>query len=472
MTDGKGYLLPTVIDPAGRRYVCVPIPDEEYHILAFLGQLDMLSYWWTWARDDAKRGKDAAQVWRAITEDVRQRLDNGEECEIVQLELRIVDCVMEYRTSPEGSWVPVPGGDDVCGEQGPPGADGAPGAPGADGAPGEQGPRGLQGIQGIQGATGATGATGAQGPAGDCPCDTDAPEPPDDLESLCGIANYIVEYNDANFTDMLNVAQNAVAIIDAVQELAESLTNPVLNVVLDVITAWSSLTISAFRAAITLSVLEDARCKLYCLLKENGSYSYAVLQAWIDEIVADSGTNIALGWWATIVNTIAESEWGRRAYIGSTGPSVECATLCDDCAEPPCDDPGQQQSTYSAWTGWAFGAYGAYYADVLQGTARGYVDPIGYVWQNSGTITLPQTRTIDYVDVDMDSDGIARSVAIFDMSDNLLVSANPAVGRQTTRLTLPSAYTSDQIKVQTQATNTANSFKATWVYSIVVHWAC
>lgn len=76
----SAYLLPTVIDPPGRRYVCVPIPDEQMHILAFLGQLDMLSYWWNWERDPLKQGTLAAQVWLDIVDEVRRQLDENETC--------------------------------------------------------------------------------------------------------------------------------------------------------------------------------------------------------------------------------------------------------------------------------------------------------------------------------------------------------------------------------------------------------
>lgn len=76
----RGYPLPTIIDPENCVCVCVPIPDDPGHIRAFLGQLDMLGYWYTWERDLTHGGKEAADVWRGIVECVRWRLDNDCGC--------------------------------------------------------------------------------------------------------------------------------------------------------------------------------------------------------------------------------------------------------------------------------------------------------------------------------------------------------------------------------------------------------
>lgn len=75
-----GYLIPDVIDPDECICVCVPIPNDERHIQAFKAQLFALSRWWTWERDDLKRGKDAAAVWAGIYECVEARMDNNCGC--------------------------------------------------------------------------------------------------------------------------------------------------------------------------------------------------------------------------------------------------------------------------------------------------------------------------------------------------------------------------------------------------------
>ena len=84
----RGYLLPLVNNPAEQISVCVPIPNDINHIRAFLGQLDMLGYWWLWERDSGKNGTLAAHVWREIADTVRERIDNGELCSMGCLQLR------------------------------------------------------------------------------------------------------------------------------------------------------------------------------------------------------------------------------------------------------------------------------------------------------------------------------------------------------------------------------------------------
>lgn len=78
----RGYLLPETINPETNISVCVPIPNDINHIRAFLGQIDMLGYWWTWEMESTKSGTLAAAVWRGIAEIVRARIDNQEECEM------------------------------------------------------------------------------------------------------------------------------------------------------------------------------------------------------------------------------------------------------------------------------------------------------------------------------------------------------------------------------------------------------
>lgn len=102
----NGYLLPAVVDPSERISVCVPIPNDLNHLLAFLGQLDMLAYWWTWERDDAKTGTEVAQVWREIVAQVRAQLDVGEGCADMAFDVRqnpLLPCKLE-KTEDGETW--------------------------------------------------------------------------------------------------------------------------------------------------------------------------------------------------------------------------------------------------------------------------------------------------------------------------------------------------------------------------------
>lgn len=79
-SDGKGYILPEVIDPAGSKCVSIPVPNDRYHIAAFWGALWTLGAWYNWERDSLKQGKDAAAVWQDIIAAARVEWDNELYC--------------------------------------------------------------------------------------------------------------------------------------------------------------------------------------------------------------------------------------------------------------------------------------------------------------------------------------------------------------------------------------------------------
>lgn len=70
-----GYKLPEVIAPEENCCICIPIPNDFNHKMAFLGQLDELGYWWNWERDDLKQGREAAAVWREIVACIREEMN-------------------------------------------------------------------------------------------------------------------------------------------------------------------------------------------------------------------------------------------------------------------------------------------------------------------------------------------------------------------------------------------------------------
>ncbi len=79
-TGRKGYLLPTVLEPASYREVCVKIPDDPAHVRAFLGQIYRLQYWNTWQRNPTKEGRLAARAWQIPYDAVVAALDAAEGC--------------------------------------------------------------------------------------------------------------------------------------------------------------------------------------------------------------------------------------------------------------------------------------------------------------------------------------------------------------------------------------------------------
>lgn len=64
MNKDGGFPLPDVINPEETFCVTIEVPADRWHIAAFWGALQELTYWFNWQRDDDKKGTQAAQVWR------------------------------------------------------------------------------------------------------------------------------------------------------------------------------------------------------------------------------------------------------------------------------------------------------------------------------------------------------------------------------------------------------------------------
>lgn len=94
--DG-GYLLPEVIDPP-RVSLCIQIPDDPNHIIAFWGALEQLSKWWNWQRDDAHTAKEVAAVWLDVWKKARESFYAGD--------CATDECRGYAPNSPRISWFP------------------------------------------------------------------------------------------------------------------------------------------------------------------------------------------------------------------------------------------------------------------------------------------------------------------------------------------------------------------------------
>lgn len=78
MPHENGYLLPQVVNPGSTRCFQVEVPDDPEHISAFLAQIEQLSYWYTWERDQTKKGREVAAVWWDVYNAVRDSTCEGE----------------------------------------------------------------------------------------------------------------------------------------------------------------------------------------------------------------------------------------------------------------------------------------------------------------------------------------------------------------------------------------------------------
>jgi hypothetical protein len=75
-----GWILPTVIDPENRKAVCICIPDELNHVMAFWGALRELGYWFNWQRNPDKDGLPVSLVWAQIINEAHRKWIEGVMC--------------------------------------------------------------------------------------------------------------------------------------------------------------------------------------------------------------------------------------------------------------------------------------------------------------------------------------------------------------------------------------------------------
>lgn len=76
----RGWELPIVIEPETTFAACICIPNDRYHIAAFWGALQELSYWFNWARDDNKTGLAASLVWQRTIDEAYAKYVEGIMC--------------------------------------------------------------------------------------------------------------------------------------------------------------------------------------------------------------------------------------------------------------------------------------------------------------------------------------------------------------------------------------------------------
>lgn len=252
----------------------------------------------------------------------------NEICDMGIENIRIDGCDLQI-TYDGTEWVTVGDLTDcaVPGPPGPPGADGLNGSDGAPGAPGATGPKGDKGDKGDPGNGGSV----------------YSPPTTDDTEALCGIATYLTSWHDGIWRNYLDQAAAgadvAEATVNAIQAVVIVITGGVggiiftvlANLIADAFTAG----ISAIKAAVTPSALEDVQCWLYCELKANG-YGPNTIQHWHDKIMAESGANVGLQYWANGLLGLTQDTWDFRANIGTLTPSATCAALCTDCPSGEC----------------------------------------------------------------------------------------------------------------------------------------
>lgn len=70
MVDRPPYPIPENVNPGVYRCIVVPVPDDPTYMRVFAGVISDMTQWFNWARDEGKNGKECAQVWRDIYNEI------------------------------------------------------------------------------------------------------------------------------------------------------------------------------------------------------------------------------------------------------------------------------------------------------------------------------------------------------------------------------------------------------------------
>lgn len=70
MVDRPPFPIPQNVNPEEYRCITIPVPDDPTYLQVFVGVISDMTQWFNWARDEGKNGKECAQVWRDIYNEI------------------------------------------------------------------------------------------------------------------------------------------------------------------------------------------------------------------------------------------------------------------------------------------------------------------------------------------------------------------------------------------------------------------
>lgn len=287
MKKDGGYLLPATINPP-QVGICICIPCDRNHALAFLGQLNELTYWSVWQRDDAHTAKDAARVWMDILDDASRQLN---ECGVFDMtspcgcdhegrQFRINEDG-EYQYSDDGgvTWIDAP----------------------------ELDPRN----------------NSIQFPPVGAASET----------SRCKAARNIVSQMQsqlADFVDNLSAFGTLAAIVGSIISIAAVFLSG--GTLAPVVAAFAVVMLNAgdtaVAAAFTSTVWDDLHCAIFCNIGDDGSVTDAQISSILEQ-AADTITGLAY--------TIIEHWFSLYGSVGLSNMGAVGNADGDDCDECGCD---------------------------------------------------------------------------------------------------------------------------------------
>jgi len=64
------FNLPEDPHPEEYRCIVIPVPDDETYVRVFAGLISQMTQWFNWQRDEENKGKECAQEWRDIYQEI------------------------------------------------------------------------------------------------------------------------------------------------------------------------------------------------------------------------------------------------------------------------------------------------------------------------------------------------------------------------------------------------------------------
>ena len=286
----------------------------------------MLGYWYTWTRDSSKQGTLAARVWRDVVDIVRQRINDGEDCEMSCFQLRQKPGeprVMQASSDCGETWADVL--DNTCCD------------------PSEQ----TTILHRINPDTGALeisvdgGTTWTPDPEDPRVTGTIAPPLPDDVtDKRCqGAANVVAVLkekqqalaNDANaWTSINGIIVAILAILAFIGLLGTA--GAIAPLVVGLAYALLQTGQAAFAAAFPQSVWDVTLCAIYCHTQADASYTAADVGA-IKAELAQQLTGIASKFLVDNVGLLGVVGMTNAARSGAATGTADCSSCtCEACS--------------------------------------------------------------------------------------------------------------------------------------------
>lgn len=379
--ERAGYLLPATLEPQNYRCVCVPVPSEPNHIRAFLGQLDMLGYWWTWERDDAHGGTVAARVWRRVVEFVRDNIDCTEEVRGVS------GCCCGEQTNVQQRFNPDTGVLEVSYD----------GGQTWETAPPEQDPRNAILVY------------------------PDTLPDGDDPAKKCAAANSIVKLyqnqEQQEYDELAGDAQRAdlVAIILGILMVLGILaTGGLLNILsLAIAVLVANYDAATYAAFFTETFWQDLLCACYCHVANDGSFTQEDFHRVVTDMSMKYPINAMPGKW--IYNYLQMAGAGGLSNASQLG--LDAGLSCDDCNCAPCTssdiDPYNAATVNNVITiiDAATVETDAVFAD---GSYRVYICTSGFTLSHDGNATNVQHAAQCYISYEVTAGAVTVSNAAHD----------------------------------------------------------